>query len=265
VNPRDLDSLTAEILGSAKYRHVAPELVARIGAAEIEKHPRLKDAVQATRTTLHQAVGAYTDGKIPYSRLLERLQAAESPQAQREVCLSAMQLHASTRERLPILESFYRQLLEGVGPINSILDVACGLNPLASGFMPLEPGACYYACDAFTDLAAFLNAYFEIAGLAGHASACDVATSLPQTTADVALVLKLLPTLERTDPGAPMRLLEGLQAKIIIVSFPVQTLGGKQKGMSTHYGQRFREMVAGTGWRVEEMPFATELCFRVWK
>ena len=59
-------------------------------------------------------------------------------------------------------------------PIRSVLDVACGLNPLAIPWMPLAPDVHYYACDIYADMIAFLNGFFQIAGIDGQAQACDL-------------------------------------------------------------------------------------------
>ncbi|TES88736.1 MAG: 16S rRNA methyltransferase, partial [Anaerolineales bacterium] len=48
----DLSQLLNAVLESAKYRHVHPELVERIGAAELEKGRKLKEAIKATKNKL---------------------------------------------------------------------------------------------------------------------------------------------------------------------------------------------------------------------
>ena len=48
-----------------------------------------------------------------------------------------MGYHSSTRERLPILEQFYARALADIPPARVVLDLACGLNPLALAWMPL--------------------------------------------------------------------------------------------------------------------------------
>ena len=49
----------------------------------------------------------------------------------KSACRDILTLHSSTRERLPILDRFYRAVFEITGQPASILDLGCGLNPLA--------------------------------------------------------------------------------------------------------------------------------------
>ena len=74
----ELDALVAAVLGSSKYRAVTPDLVRAIGARELAARPNLKTAIKATKNTLHQAGGAFTDAPIDYDRALAELRAAAS-------------------------------------------------------------------------------------------------------------------------------------------------------------------------------------------
>jgi 16S rRNA (guanine(1405)-N(7))-methyltransferase len=176
-----------------------------------------------------------------------------------------MRQHASTRERLPVLDSFYRTIFGALPPIHSVLDVACGLNPLAIPWMPLTPGATYTACDLYADMIDFLNGFFEIAGIAGRAQVCDLVSGPPRQSADLALVLKTLPTLDQIAKNAGRELLRALDARFLVVSFPARSLGGRDKPMAEHYAQRFEALVAAEGWPVERFEFPTELAFLVRK
>lgn len=268
----DLDALVAAVLSSSKYRHVSPALVRSVGARELATRPNLKAAIKATKNTLHQAGGAFNEAPLRYDRALAQLSAAlaedpatgpGSPFAETSrVLLSA---HTSTRERLPILESFYATTLAGLPPPTTVLDVACGLNPLARPWMPFPATTRLIASDIYADQIAFLNDVMALGGYAGTAEVRDVVHDPPPQTADLVLVLKTLPCLEAIDKAAPARLLEALDAPLLLVSFPAQTLGGRRKGMVGHYEARFRELIDGRGWAAERFEFATELAFLVRK
>jgi 16S rRNA (guanine(1405)-N(7))-methyltransferase len=257
------------VLESAKYRHVCPDLIRRIGARELAIRRNLKTAVKETKNSLHQVAGAFAEIGPRYPEWLQQLQAARQegdPQQFRLACADIMERHASTRERLPLLHEFYTILLGDIAaqrPIRSLLDVACGLNPLTLPWMPLAPDAAYYACDLYGDLMAFLNDFLALAGVAGHAEARDVITGLPDCEVDVALVLKALPPLEQTDKTACLRLLRSLRAGVVIVSFPTRTLGGRNRQMEANYEARFRDLIRNEPWQVERFSFPTELCFRL--
>jgi 16S rRNA (guanine(1405)-N(7))-methyltransferase len=260
----DLQNLVAAVQAGAKYRHIDPALVRAIGAAELKKQRSFKDAVKATRNKLHQVGSAYQEAGIPYERLaagLDALGAAPDPHALRAWCRGAMQLHASTQERLPLLERFFAETLATIAPLESVLDLACGLNPLAIPWMPLAPGARYFACDIYADMTSFLNHFFPAAGVDGQAWVCDLAAAVPQQAVQVALLLKTIPCLEQLDKSIGARLLDAVPAEHLLVSFPARSLGGRSKGMRGNYATHFHALAEGRFSRVLSFQFASEIAF----
>ncbi|HLV79580.1 MAG TPA: hypothetical protein VKT32_04835 [Chthonomonadaceae bacterium] len=261
---RQIDVVVAAVQQSPKYRAVSPDLIRRIGMRELAARRSVKEAIKETKNTLHQLAGAYLDRRVHYDRWLEGLStAASDPEAFRQTCREIMAAHASTRERLPLLETFYTTTLAGLGPIASVLDVACGFNPLSIPWMPLAHGAAYTAIDIYSDLATFLNSYFPLAGVSGQALVGDIGAAPPTTPVTLAMALKALPLLEQMDRQAGLNLLRALQADYLLVSFPTASLGGNNRGMIAHYEARFRDLVRSEPWQIERFAFATELCFLV--
>ena len=119
-----------------------------------------------------------------------------------------MRLHTSTRERLLILDRFYAETLAGLPPIGSVMDIACGLNPLAREWLPLAENATYLAYDIYADMMQFLGDYFALAGIPGKAEVRDVAALPPTEPVDLVLLLKTLPVLAQLDKTAVPRLLD---------------------------------------------------------
>ena len=262
-----LDALVQAVLASPRYRSMALNLVQDVGARELAKRRNLAEAIKATKSKLHQIGGAYLSGR-EYGQWLETLkQASEAGgvPALRAACRQVMGYHASTRERLPILEQFYARALADLPPARVVLDLACGLNPLAISWMPLAQDVEYYAYDVYADMTDFLNGFLALAQVRGHAEARDVLNHCPTEHADLALLLKALPCLEQIDAGASLRLLETINADHLLVSFPARSLGGKQKGMVQNYEARFRQLVADKPWEVKRFEFATEVAFLITK
>jgi 16S rRNA (guanine(1405)-N(7))-methyltransferase len=257
----DVERLVADVRASAKYRHVAAALIERIGAEELGRRGKYKDALKATKNKLHQVAAAYQESAPGYERWLAQLRAVHDAAALKNACHAMMSAHASTRERLEDLESFYAVLFAALPPVGSILDVACGLNPLAIPWMNLPENATYTACDVYEDLAGFLNQALPLLGVKGTAYACDVLGELPEETVDLALVLKTIPCLEQVDRDAGEHLLGGLPAKHIAVSYPVASLGGRSKGMRQNYRAEFLERFSGRQWEVRELDVPGELVF----
>lgn len=261
-----LDQLVAEVLRSAKYRAISPALVRTLGARELAARRSLKEAVKETKARLHQVAGAFLERTPPYTSWLEPLRAASGDRAALQAaCRPILAGHASTRERLPQLESFYSAVFAALPPVGAVIDAACGLNPLAAPWMPLAPGATYLACDLYADMCAFVDAALPLLGLAGEATVWDLAAAPPPWRADVALVLKTLPVLEHARRGAGRDLLRGLAVSHLVVSFPTRSLGGRNVGMAATYGGQMRELAAAEGWGYTTLEFANEMVFVIAK
>jgi 16S rRNA (guanine(1405)-N(7))-methyltransferase len=196
---------------------------------------------------------------------LNRLPVSLADPNLRGFCRSLMLLHSSTSERLPILDIFFQEILAPFTPIHSLLDLACGLNPLSLPWIPLVEGAEYCGYDIYSDMASFLSSFFAHVGQKGEIGVCDLTTTIPTRPMQVALLLKTLPCLEQLEKGIGVRLLDKIPAKNLIVSFPLHSLGGHSKGMLQTYSDHFNELTEEKNWKVERMVFPGELVFRVEK
>ncbi len=264
----ELEQLVQLVRKGEGYREVQVDLVRSIGMRELRDRRSLRDAVKATRSKLHQVGGAYLPGHPDYPGWIKQLECLpadrQSPEL-RNFCLEAMRSHASTRERLPVLETFFTETLKGIAPVTSVLDLACGFNPLAIPWMPLELDATYFACDIYGDMVSFLSHFFAHLRQNGRVWSCDLSQGMPDEKVHLALLLKAIPCLEQLDKGLPLRLLEEIQADHLLVSFPVASLGGRGKGMRGHYEAHFLELIAGHAWEIERFEFLGELAFLVTK
>ncbi len=253
-----LTDLFIAVRASSKYAHVSEEIIRRIGAQELAKRRNLKESIKETKNKLHQVGALYLGEKLPYGRWLATLDDEESLN-------SALRAHTSTRERAPIAAQFYARVFEDLGPVTSVLDVACGMNPLLARHMPLAPGAVYHAGDIYADLIDFLNAAGPRIGLDLRAQVRDALSPAARDwlaqPVDVALVLKTIPCLEQVDKDAGARLLDTIQARTLIVSYPTRSVGGKNVGMAAHYRARFEALIAGRGWDACAHTFENELAF----
>jgi 16S rRNA (guanine(1405)-N(7))-methyltransferase len=269
VDPESiLEQLVEQVRQGASYREIQPDLIRSIGWRELRERRSLREAVKATRSKLHQVGGAYLPGLPDYAGWARQLQDLPTGRQDPEVkrfCLDAMRAHASTRERLPSLGTFFNTCLASIGPVRSILDLACGLNPLALPWMPLVDKPDYLACDIYGDMVAFLGTFFAHLRQDGRAWSCDLSRGIPDERVHVAFLLKAIPCLEQLDRSLPLRLMDGIHADHLLVSFPVASLGGRGKGMRANYESHFMELVTGRPWRIERHEFPGELAFLVTK
>ena len=264
MSSTQLDQLVTAVSGSSKYKQISPDLIRTIGSAELEKRPSFKAAIKATKKKLHQVGGAYLDGAPNYAKALTMLAEAQGDDyALRAACRETMRWHISTRERLPILDEFYTAVFAALPPINSVLDIACGLNPLARPWMALSNTAVYTAYDIYADAMQFLQSFMALADINGRAEVRDVLHNPPTQPADLVFILKTLPCLEQIDKQASQRLLDALDARYLLISYPVASLGGREKGMVAAYHAHFQALAAGRRWRTQRFLFDTELAFLV--
>ncbi|NMC15587.1 MAG: 16S rRNA methyltransferase [Chloroflexi bacterium] len=262
-SPEDLEKLVQAITTSPKYAQITPSLVERIAAEELEKRGDYKNALKAARTRLHQVTGAFLAPDINYAKWVDILKSIppDNTQELQAFCQRVMRLHNSTAERLPYIEQFFRTALADISPVDSVLDLACGLNPLALPWMPLAAGCTYYACDVVLPMLAFLNQFFAASGIQGKAVPCDLSACIPQQKVQLAILLKTLPCLDQLDKSLGPRLLAELNADHILVSYPAKSLGGREKGMRRTYTQQFARLIEGTPFRVREFNFPNEMVF----
>jgi 16S rRNA (guanine(1405)-N(7))-methyltransferase len=256
--------VVAMVRASAKYRHIDPALVEVLAARQVAAGMRPKDAAKAVKNKLHQVAGAYQVEPLHDDTwLAEVRRCVQQGTDLRPLCRAQMARHASTRERLPILDEFYSAVFAGLPPVRSLLDLACGLNPLALPWMALAPGATYWACDIYADQVELLNHWFGVVGQAGQAFLCDLVNSTPPHQADVALLLKAIPCLQQVDREVGGHLLAAVDAPTLIVSYPAHSLGGRKHGMPEQYAAQFARLVEGRPWQIETFHFPTELVFRI--
>ncbi|MFQ6041286.1 MAG: 16S rRNA methyltransferase, partial [Candidatus Poribacteria bacterium] len=194
----------------------------------------------------------------------------------KEACRRVLMLHTSTQERIPVLEKFYESIFDVTGQPQIVIDIACGLNPLTIPWMGLEETAQYFACDIDENTVDFIRRYLKLTGLKSMALVQDAIVQPPTLEADVALLFKTIPCLEQQEKGCSIRLIEALQAKHIVISFPVKSVGGKSKGMPANYERMLYDLIRGKDCslrsptpsaygQVTKLLFETELVFVIYK
>ena len=140
-----LARLSTDIQASRKYRSLdlPQETLRDLLEQELTKGRSGNAALQAVREKLHNIVAPYL-GDPDYQAAAFMLDEAIHSRDEKNIkatCNDILATHASTRERISMLDSFYQQLWSVTGVPGSILDLACGLHPFGVPWMgvPLEP------------------------------------------------------------------------------------------------------------------------------
>lgn len=239
MTPEELARAIAE---NPRHAAIAPALLARICAEEHARHKKDRDRVKAVKSRLHQIHGAYlADGGARAIGALRDACTGGDPAQLAAAARGAMACHVSTRERLPHLEAFYALLFDSLPDVETIADIGCGLGPLFLLAVPHPPVARYFAYDIDRRVADLLGASFAAIGQAGEAALCDAVAETPPARADAALLLKLLPVLDAQRGGRGLALLDALEARYAVVSFPVASLSGRGRGQAAHYARLYEE------------------------
>lgn len=228
-------------LYSKTIERVVVDCVARFG---------LKRAKKEAKNLLHQIWGAFYKTRPEFKKIVCKLE--------KDSVLPLLKLQSSVEERIPILDNFYQKIFEITGIPNSIIDHACGLNPLTIPWMNLPKIIKYTAFDIDAEEIEFLKSIGIDARL-GDLLSDDF------EYADVVFMLKLLPCLEHQKKGCSLEILKKQKCKFLVVSFPIKSIGGKEKGMASFYGNNFKDMVKSENWKITELLFETELVFVIKK
>ncbi len=263
-----LEALISAVQANKKYQFILPDLIRRIGEDVLKTSKSGKAAVKAVRNKLHQMGGAYFKQNPDYEQIKIRLHDLPNEMGAEVVkhfCTDVMCSHASTAERLPILEDFFLTCLAPIAPVTSVIDLACGLNPLAIPWMPLADGFRYAACDIYLDMLSLIQDFFEYFNLQAAAFPYDLLGGAPTQPAQVAFLLKSIPCLEQADKSLSLPLLESINAKHILISFPARSLSGHKKGMPDFYSEHLDHLLAGKFWQVQKFSFSSEIAFLVSK
>lgn len=258
-----LSAFIEEVRGNPKYAMLSQDLVSKIASEELQKHKNRAKALKSTRTRLHQIAGAFIPAKLDYAKWLSLLKDLPNNSTSNHLntLKQMMRLHASTSERLPFLETVYHDLFSLIPPPNRVLDLACGLNPLAIPWMPISDTTDYHACDIVLPMLQFLDDYAKTFRPSTHIFEADILDFKTTQSYDLVMLLKTMPLLAQMDKTAPERLLDTLNFKNLIISYPLKSLGKHEKGMEKTYRAQFEALIANKAFHVQEYSLPNELFF----
>ena len=250
-----------------KYAAVYKPLIERLQAETEQKYKKKPDSAKAAKAKLHQLYGAYTQDNAhkKADAIISTLEETRQNIDYNSIA-ALLPLHASTKERLPHYAKFYEFILFHTGPVESVLDIGCGYNPFsipymqavcAGHFQENQPATeicknappavnlkAYHAYDIDTRVANLINRFFACLRLPPLAKCADLAVHIPQDEADIALMCKLIPVLEAQAPGSGFKLARELNTRHLLITYPLKSLGGREKGMAKHYAATFENALA---------------------
>jgi len=258
MNPSDI---TTEILNSKKYANIDETVILRITTEIIPKYTKRKDIIKAVKKELHIIHDSYLlDDCHKKADTLITNYTGLNITTDRELTLKLLPLHSSTKERLCQVKEIYQYLNEYINTEDKILDIGCGFNPFALPFLDNKPKM-YTAYDINTATITLLNKYFNHTTLPYQALINDAANQTPKEQADTALLFKIFPLLERQKKGHAFELLKELNCQLFIVSFPLKSASGKEKGMEQFYSAHFETKLSNDFSIIDKKVFNNEMFY----
>ena len=262
------EDLAAQIFQSRKYRglNIPLATVQNLLTQEADKHSSTRALVKAVRHKLHNIVAPYL-GDPEYSmaeRCLQKAFDKHDPAEVRLACSRLMGAHASTRERLLVLQEFYDAIFFTIGRPSVILDLACGLNPLAYPWMNLPLSTQYWAYDLHQPRVDMLNRYFGLQGLQPLARHQDILVEPPQIEADVAFFFKEAHRFEQRQRGCNRAFWQAVNSRMLVVTLPAVSLTGKHQ-LADQQRNLVYTTIDDLPWHVTELCVGTELIFCIEK
>lgn len=197
--------------------------IARENQLDLNNPKKTEEAVKKTRAFLREVYGAFISADTKRRvKLLSSLDHLDDLEGHRRI----MKLHISTAERMPFYNQVYKRIFEITGKPESILDIACGLNPLSYPFLGFNVK--YFAYELSETDASFIQKYFDKMKINGKALYGDITRNdemvrLPE--ADVCFLFKAIDTLESIKWNVTHELFSLLKCKWIVASFPLRSLG----------------------------------------
>ncbi len=266
-DPELISKISQNIKKSKKYKSVYDKTINRIVRGFALKYKnKPKEIEKKSKNLLHQIWGAFYSKKPDFKKLLDNLENdIKASKSIEESILPILHMQSSVKERIYILDNFYKKIFEITGTPNSIIDYACGLNPLTLFWMDLQKLAQYKAFDIDEDEVNFLNVAYKLSGVKNAKVYLGDILADDFQYADVVFLLKLLPCLEHQKKDSGIEVIKNLKCKYAVVSFPVKSLSGQKAGMADFYSNNFKKLVEKENWQIKEILFDTELVFVIKK
>ncbi len=178
--------------------------------------------------------------------------------------IAILQTHLSTKERLLYYDDFFNVIFSHIPYfVKSILDLACGLNPIAYYYYTKNIDM-KYVCSEFSEIdVKQLQSFFSAQKLPAKAICFDLVREyhkIPSQQFDVCFLLKTLDTCETQKKYVTYDILKHIQAKTFVVSFPYQNVKGIVMKRSTIINW-FEKMVSRLDLTFEKIEFLGEIVY----
>ena len=206
----------------------------------IPKKKIFKELVKDVRKDARRIYGVYITKD--YSKRDELLQKLFESNFSKDAFNNLLNIHLSSRERLPFFNKIYSILVEKLRVPTSILDLGCGFNPFSIKYLEENninlSKLNYFAGDISEYDIDFVNNFFieaesnKIIGSKSKAFRIDLSEreefgKLSSFETDWCFLFKCLDPIEEISENISYDLIDSIKSKYIVVSFPTLTVSNK--------------------------------------
>lgn len=262
----EINDIINEIISSRKYSGIDKSVVERISIELSKRYKKSKELIKAIKNQLHIINVSFfeSDSHKLSSELLEN----DTEDVSNDCHLSEeiLSLHASTKERSAYLKEIYSDFLGTyITTSTSIIDIGCGFNPFALPFYHELPNE-YHALDINKETINLINKYFSYFHNDKYkASIVDVVSNNSTIHGSLIFLFKILPLIEQQKKGGSILLLQSMNFEKAIISFPIKSMTGKNKGMEQYYSTFFEELIKNAYDIIEKKVIGSELFYVIKK
>jgi hypothetical protein len=223
-----------------KQDDLAKLISSSVNAKQLGKNAMFKNFVKKGRKELYYKLRQYKNNDDHRQALLDLLEESrQNPSAEMlaELLERTAVFHVSSQERFEDNDVFYQQLSSILEQAETIVDIGCGVQPLFFPFEKYPSLKKYIALDKDAESVRLMQSFKEI--FAKHYQCLhprewaigrdwnDILASFELERFDVALLLKLVPVVQRTHPEQVSTLLN-IPANVLVVSGVKESMVKKQ-------------------------------------
>jgi 16S rRNA (guanine(1405)-N(7))-methyltransferase len=259
ANEQEITRAIERLARAPKYSQIHIDTITDVVRREAPLAQSAADLERRARLRLHKVVAGYLVTGRP-ARLLRGLDEAipAGPQAVSAWCRATLAAHVSSAERLPDLDCFYPAILSLTGPVSSVADLACALNPLTVPWLRQSTAAPYTGYDLNLSYVKICGEFLARTQTAATIQHRDVLVRPAEIRADLALLLKTYHCIEDRAPGAALRLVEQIPASAVAVSFPVRTMSGRLAHFTRRHTDQLTVLAARRRWELRRASLGQE-------
>jgi len=239
---KELSGLPDDLVKSTLNEYLSKNKISNIN---LDKNKKL--IIKEVRSRLRRYTGQYASSKNIKNRekLLKDNNFSE-----------ILKQHASTRERIEDYQ-LVRSFINKINP-KSILDLGCGLNPIAIA----SPDIKFHAYDINDNDLEIVKQFFTINKISGDIHHKDITKVTNYPKVDLCIIFKVLDILENRTKVSK-HLLENIDSKFFLISFATKTLTGKP--MSSPYRRWFEKILNNLKYSYEVKRTSQELFYIIRK